>query len=364
MAEYLAPGVYVEEVERGAAPLAGVSTSTAGFLGPTERGPTNPRLLTSFSDFRRLYGGYLEDSYLPTAVNGFFTNGGSRCFLGRVTAADETAEAELADDDPGESATGVVSVEALGPGGWGEHVALIVSNASMHDMDEQLFRLTVRYWAGEEALEDANAGNADPDDDDVPDPDVEEVYDDLSMERRSSNYVEKQVNGTSALIEVTVEEEGERPANSVDDDGSPTDPVWLEGNFDDDESPDVEDYKGSGDDDPEDRTGFAGFEQVSDISIVCLPDEAEDGTLTDELITHCETMDDRFAILQAEQSGVDVGSLMPPDDTDMAAFYYPWLKARNPDTGMVEEIPPGGHVAGYTREATLDTACTKHRRTK
>ena len=353
MAEYLAPGVYVEEVERGAAPLAGVSTSTAGFLGPTERGPTNPRLLTSFSDFRRLYGGYLEDSYLPTAVNGFFTNGGSRCFLGRVTAADETAEAELADDDPGESATGVVSVEALGPGGWGEHVALIVSNASMHDMDEQLFRLTVRYWAGEEALEDANAGNADPDDDDVPDPDVEEVYDDLSMERRSSNYVEKQVNGTSALIEVTVEEEGERPANSVDDDGSPTDPVWLEGNFDDDESPDVEDYKGSGDDDPEDRTGFAGFEQVSDISIVCLPDEAEDGTLTDELITHCETMDDRFAILQAEQSGVDVGSLMPPDDTDMAAFYYPWLKARNPDTGMVEEIPPGGHVAGiYARSDT------------
>ena len=37
MPEYLAPGVYVEEVERGSKSIEGVSTSTAGFLGETER---------------------------------------------------------------------------------------------------------------------------------------------------------------------------------------------------------------------------------------------------------------------------------------------------------------------------------------
>ena len=39
MPEYLAPGVYSEEISTGAVPIEGVSTSTAGFVGQTERGP-------------------------------------------------------------------------------------------------------------------------------------------------------------------------------------------------------------------------------------------------------------------------------------------------------------------------------------
>ena len=41
MPEYLAPGVYVEEIERGPKPIEGVATSTAAFLGATERGPSS-----------------------------------------------------------------------------------------------------------------------------------------------------------------------------------------------------------------------------------------------------------------------------------------------------------------------------------
>ena len=37
MAEYLSPGVYVEEFESGSKPMEGVSTSTAGFIGLAER---------------------------------------------------------------------------------------------------------------------------------------------------------------------------------------------------------------------------------------------------------------------------------------------------------------------------------------
>ena len=37
MPEYLAPGVYIEEIEIGAKPIEGVSTSTAGFLGIAEK---------------------------------------------------------------------------------------------------------------------------------------------------------------------------------------------------------------------------------------------------------------------------------------------------------------------------------------
>lgn len=92
MPEYLSPGVYVEEIEIGAKPIEGVGTSTAGFLGEAERGPTTLQLVCGMSQFKRLYGEHfskqdpssLSASYLYYAVEGFFINGGKRCFINRI----------------------------------------------------------------------------------------------------------------------------------------------------------------------------------------------------------------------------------------------------------------------------------------
>src|SRR5229473_1182492 len=83
MPEYLSPGVYVEEVATGPRPIEGVGTSTVGFVGRTERGPTQPRLVASWLEYVRWFGGYLDQtaSYLPFAVKGFFDNGGKRAFI-------------------------------------------------------------------------------------------------------------------------------------------------------------------------------------------------------------------------------------------------------------------------------------------
>ena len=63
MPEYLSPGVYVEEMDSGPRPIEGVPTSTAAFLGETERGPLRPRLVSSFNEYR---GG--SAAYSPTAA--------------------------------------------------------------------------------------------------------------------------------------------------------------------------------------------------------------------------------------------------------------------------------------------------------
>ena len=65
--------------------IEGVSTSTAGFIGVTESGPGVPEVVTSWIEFQNKFGSYISESYLPYAVNGFFTNGGQRCFVGRTT---------------------------------------------------------------------------------------------------------------------------------------------------------------------------------------------------------------------------------------------------------------------------------------
>jgi phage tail sheath protein FI len=91
MPEYLAPAVYVEEVDTGSKPIEGVSTSTAGMVGVTERGPVNvPTLVTSYGEYRRWFGDslnpalYGEHRYLPHAVEGFFSNGGKRVYINRA----------------------------------------------------------------------------------------------------------------------------------------------------------------------------------------------------------------------------------------------------------------------------------------
>lgn len=105
MPEYLSPGVYVEEFEIGAQPIAGVSTSTAGMVGVTEMGQVDglPQLVTSFGEFERKYGGFLDKEYskaryLPYAVQGFFQNGGQRLYIKRVVGENaKTSKLDIKD---------------------------------------------------------------------------------------------------------------------------------------------------------------------------------------------------------------------------------------------------------------------------
>lgn len=90
--DYFAPGVYVEEVDRGSRPIEGISLSVAGFVGFTEdcRGDADlfkPTLITNWSQYLECYAkpgsdGFTDfDAYLPFAVQGWFQNGGGRCWV-------------------------------------------------------------------------------------------------------------------------------------------------------------------------------------------------------------------------------------------------------------------------------------------
>jgi uncharacterized protein len=123
MPEYLAPGVFIEEVPPRLRAIEGVSTSTAGFVGYARRGPvagasppftmagidtprdSAPTLVTSFSDFVRTFGEPVPvpdpHGFLGHAVRGFFENGGKRAYISRVLRPN-AARAQIA------TGTGVV----------------------------------------------------------------------------------------------------------------------------------------------------------------------------------------------------------------------------------------------------------------
>ena len=107
MPQYLAPGVYVEEIDAGPQPIQGVSTSITGAVGVTAQGPTSgkPVLVTSFAEFQAIFGGFLPAPppqqlnkwsldadeggrwwQFPLSVKGFFDNGGQQLYVKRVFA--------------------------------------------------------------------------------------------------------------------------------------------------------------------------------------------------------------------------------------------------------------------------------------
>lgn len=115
MPQYLSPGVYVEEVPPAALPIAGVGTSTAGFIGvvadsvemPLKPGKTGKKadgtrepddfysvatadkaiLITSWTAFKNNFGDFqVGNAQLAHAVYGFFNNGGTICYIVRVAA--------------------------------------------------------------------------------------------------------------------------------------------------------------------------------------------------------------------------------------------------------------------------------------
>jgi phage tail sheath protein FI len=131
MPEYLAPAVYVEETSFRSKSIEGVGTSTAAFVGMTRRGPLSsgtagvtPPLLTSFSDFERIYGG-LDDLTIGTtrmanhvahAARAFFANGGGRLYVARVPGTGAVA-AEAATQSPEPAEAERVRLRARSVGG-------------------------------------------------------------------------------------------------------------------------------------------------------------------------------------------------------------------------------------------------------
>src|SRR3954471_4401140 len=94
MPEYLAPGVYVEEVSFRSKSIEGVGTTTTGFVGPSRYGPVElpPEVLTSLADFERTYGdgrqldfgGDTLHNYLWHGARAFFQEGGQRLYAARA----------------------------------------------------------------------------------------------------------------------------------------------------------------------------------------------------------------------------------------------------------------------------------------
>jgi phage tail sheath protein FI len=97
--------------------------------------------------------------------------------------------------------------------------------------------------------------------------------------------------------------------------------------------------------------------RLPDVSIVCLPGVV-DPAVQAKVITHCETMGDRFAVLDGAQDPTPLkadGALQSQrsallSTNGFAGLYWPWIVIADPTaaagTSATVTVPPSGHIAG------------------
>jgi phage tail sheath protein FI len=346
---YAAPGVYVEEVPSSQKSLSAAATAVAAFVGFTERWPDDdpsdsgglkPRLVTSWSQFEQLYGGFRNGCMLPLSVYGYFQNGGTVAYIVRIpntAPAGQPARAALPAAD--RALGNPLSVTSIEPDArLSIAVESVDGGEDASDGQPSPFKLTV-FEKGQPV----------------------EDYPDLTITPGDRN-VEKVVNATSTRVKVKVDLEKGVNLSSILD-------VLRPGTFPlepaDPKPVPVSGKKFSGSETA--RTGINGLAIADEVTMVVVPDlitaaRKDDGTIDlnlwkavqTSLIGHCEQQGNRMAILDAPP-GMTVQHLkewrsdVAMYDSAFAAFYYPWIKVENPAATNGDRevfVPPSGHVAG------------------
>jgi phage tail sheath protein FI len=359
MPEYLRPGVFIEEIERGPRPIEGVPTSTAAFVGETERGPLRPRLVTSYNDYKRWYGTvFAPERYMPTAAAGFFENGGKRLYVARVVGDGATTASKTFGD---------FMVQAVGPGAWGRRVWVRIDNGSTKDASGQTgFRLKLAYW--ERVPTDFTpydpflAANRTK----VPRPQTQEDYDDLSVDPLSADYFEKRLTDTASNLPLSA------LAGLIRTSGTDSKPPltadtgeFLDAQGSDDTNPlAADDFTGDPIAGVRDIQGLRALEQdpFREVALVYAPYPPQNQiAINKAVISHCERLRFRFAVSDEAQrtAPVELDPRSTLADSSYAALYAPWIVISDPQSGARRSVPPGGHVLGIYARSDVERGVFK-----
>jgi uncharacterized protein len=414
MGDIRPPGVYVSHIEAASRSITLADTRVAGFVGLTSRGPLDkPLRISSWDEFAEVYGN-VDIGYLANAVEGFFLNGGTTCYVVRIAhrargeekpGPEHAYAAEIVAKDAWDKPS--LTVRARSEGRWGNNIwmrfahstgakALLTSDLEVgvgeavvsvtrgfergalvrvydrHNQDyvvlsevgDRMIRwgsstpINRRYRAaGPTYLEVVELEIH------VALRDRRETFRSLQMHPTSRRYICRVLEEESRLVHV--QDLGSRspwPHNMPRSEAS----VKLAHGRDGSDTITPEDLIGH-DSGPGDRAGLLALGPIDEVAMLSVPDAmlfpvrkpGPEGDLAaqrvhDQMIAMCELQKDRFAILDCPLTrDIEVvRRWRRRTDTSYAAYYWPWVGIVEQD-GQLVRCPPSGHMAGmYARTET------------
>lgn len=389
MPEYLSPGVYVEEYDNSPRSIEGVGTSTAGFVGFAEKGPIEgaPLLVTNFKNFTMQFGGFLSEfeygeyRYLANAVEQFFINGGTRCYVSRVCPEDAAAATAKA---------GCLTITAKNPGKWGNRIQFSIQEVAkkkiqlvaqdgnsytaksvegLREGDTVIFGATYNKIATifdneitfvEEFKENPVDAALVPKkllylvtyNIQVRYNDEVENYTEVSFNTAAPNYIASKL-ALSEIVSVEAEQIGaESAAENILGKDKKEGTITLEGGTNGSMSKVTAGTFIGEDKGPGKRTGIASFVENSVVSMMAVPGITIPEVVV-ALVSHCENLKSRFAVLDMPKDMYKTSDLIEYRnliDSTYAAFYHPWVQVYDRSSNKADYIPPSGAVLGvYSR---------------
>ncbi len=369
--DYFAPGVYIEEIDRGSRPIEGVSTAVAGFVGFTEdvRGGAElykPMLVTTWTQFLNYFArpnsdGFTDfNAYLPFSVYGYFMNGGGRCWVTSIGTQLPNAP-RPANPEP---ATLRINSRGNRPAlrftlraeqAAGGLVNIVIIDGSPRALPEgtegeappntgEYFTIQIRR--GDELLEE---------------------YENLTMNRepagQTATYALAALRNSMYVTVEDITQSGQplarRPVNGQYELAPP-----IVAAPPDRFSQNLEGVR-------DDRTGVRGIFEVDEITMLACPDVMrayqeqvlnldQVHGIIELMISMCEgsasgdipNPPNRMVVLDSPPEAVKPQQVVEwlnrfNRRSMFAALYYPWIKVPNPrDRGNPILVPPCGHVMG------------------
>jgi len=397
--DYSAPGVYVEEGNKGSQSMVSLSMSVAGFVGFTEDVRAGaflfePTLITSWNQYLEVFAkpgsnGFTDfGSYLTFAVRAWFDNGGGRCYVvsigtqipkfSKSSSKSQTAIAQKSNfviNTVGKRPSLEFNIKPEEEENGRINITIEPDKPfPSEDPEEETFD-TGEYFKVTVSREGKILTEI-LTEEDGQEREIEAVYRHLTVNKNVSplegNFVETAFAESKYLEVNVISDKGiplaRRPANGAYEIST------VPGTYSIEKLP-QKIYGQS-----ENRTGVQGLFEIDDVSIISCPDlmfAFQKGLLDldqvhgimEMMISKCENSypNPAYRMVVLDVPPVKVGRnnnkpVLPeqcrPQDvaqwleefgrrSPFAALYYPWVKVPNPnDRGKPIAIPPSGHVMG------------------
>lgn len=303
MANYNAPGVYVQDVVSGSQNISQASSSVGVMIGVTRSGILGvAQKVRSWTEFIAKYANgldtpFLENSYLPYAVHGFFTNGGKELYIGSIKK--EAVKATI-------TSTGGVTITASTEGAWGNNISVTVKKMTEYTEDNKVFDVTISVGTSDSVtISDVTVANI-----------AEVITNDIKAKQWIS-AVSVAVEASDLVEETFTLKDGSDGSELSDTDY--TDALEM-------------------------------ISVLDDVTFVAIPGQTSK-TVNDAVLTYCE-QNSLFPFLDMPMGSTadEAKAYRKSISSFTGALLHPWGKVTDPLTNNLKAVPCSGHAMGvYAR---------------
>lgn len=301
---YNAPGVYVQDVVSGSQSISQMSSSVGILIGVTRSGVIGvAQKINSWTEFIAKYANgldtpFLENSYLPYAVHGFFNNGGKELYIGSIKK--DAVKATKT------STINKITVTASSEGEWGNDIKVsLVHGVGYDENTNKVFDITISVGTNDSVT--------------IPDVTLEDIVESVMASSKVKQWISDfKLGSIGALAEESFS---------------------LEGGSDGSELADA-DY----------TSALSMIDYLDDVTMVAIPGQTSK-VVNNAILSYCDEHS-LFPIIDmpigstSEQTRIFRKSV----SAFTGALCHPWGKMNDPLTNSLKTVPTAGHVMGvYAR---------------